>query len=455
MRFLISFFLVCLTLLLAMDKACAQQESQSGQDMLDHLKSYPQAYELVQLSKLNEAISELSKHALNNEGNAIFYNLLGLLQMKQKDHTAAAISFERVVLIEPNNAGAWLDLAIASLESGNIISASSYFDYIEANFPPPPALQKIILSYRKRIELRQKIDRKWRFTSEAIAGYDSNANSGLQVAVIPVTFGTDRVELKLDPKYQARGDQFTQFLAGSQFHQNYPSFGLDIGMSVKLRNYRAEHNFSSTEFSSSMGFQRPSNFGMMSLSASVDHNVLASKSLLNNMRINGVLERNQSACRYGGGVELELRRYLNLKELNANTAWLQLGGACDLRVWSFPTHAAIILRAGRDSPTANRAGGRTNKQDLIIQLGMLLSAQWRLNFSLHTSNGQDDSGYSALLENNAPRYLRRNILRAQLSYPVDDDLDLFLRLDDNKIRSNIPLFIQSGKTASFGLQKRF
>lgn len=455
MRFSISFLVVCLTLLLAMDKACAQKESQAGQDILDHLKSYPQAYELVQLSKLNEAVAELSRHALDNEGNAIFYNLLGLLQMRQGDPTAAAISFERVVLIEPNNAGAWLDLAIASLESGNIISASSYFDYIEANFQPPATLRKLIFSYRKRIELRQKADRKWRFTSEAIVGYDSNANSGLQVAVIPVTFGADRVELKLDPKYQARGDQFTQFLAGSQFHQNYTSFGMDLGMSVKLRNYRTEHNFSSTEFASNIGFRRPSNLGMMSLSASVDHNVLASKSLLNSMRINGSLERNYSGCRYGGGVELELRRYIRLKELNANTAWLQLGGACDLRVWSHPTHAAFILRTGHDSPTANRAGGRTIKQDLIFQLGTVFPEQWRLDLSLHMSNGQDDSGYSALLENNAPRYLRRNIVRAQLSYPVDADMDLVLRLDDNKIRSNIPLFTQSGKTASFGLQKRF
>ncbi|WP_395011341.1 tetratricopeptide repeat protein [Undibacterium sp.] len=455
MRFLFSFLVVSLTLLLTMDKACAQKELQSAQDILEHLKSYPQAYELVQQSKLNEAIGELSKYAPDNEGNAIFYYLLGLLQMKQRDHTAAAISLERVVLIEPNNAGAWLDLAIASLESGNIISASSYFDYIEANFPPPPVLQKIIFSYRKRIELRQKADRKWRFTSEAIAGYDSNANSGLQVAVIPVTFGKDRVELTLDPKYQARGDQFTQLLAGSQFHQNYTSFGLDIGMSVKLRNYRAEHNFSSTEFASNIGIQRPSNFGMMSLSASADHNVLASNSLLNNMRINLSLERNNFGCRYGGGMEFELRRYIQLTELNANTTWLQLGGACDLRVWSRPTRAAFILRTGRDSPTANRAGGQTVKQELILQFGTFFTAQWRLDLSLHMSNGQDDTGYSALLENNAPRYLRRNILRAQLSYPVDSDLDLFLRLDDNKIRSNIPLFIQSGKTASFGLQKRF
>jgi hypothetical protein len=186
-----------------------------------------------------------------------------------------------------------------------------------------------------------------------------------------------------------------------------------------------------------------------------DYNALAAKSLLNSMRVNGSLERNQWGCRYGGGVELELRRYINLKELNANTTWLQLGGACNVRILPKPTHVALILRAGHDRPTGSRAGGRTVKHDLIVQVGTSLSANWRLDLSANISNGQDDSGYSALLESNAARYLRRNIYRAQITYPLDTDTDLFLRVDDNKIRSNIPLFTQSGKTASFGLQKRF
>ncbi|MBC3806258.1 hypothetical protein H8K52_02725 [Undibacterium seohonense] len=455
MRFLFSFLFSCALLFIGVDHACAQKNSKTEQDILMQLKTFPHVYDLVVQSKLKEAIEELNKSATDNEANPIFFNLLGVLQTQQKDYASAAISFERVVLIEPNNAGAWLDLAIASLESGSVVSASSYFDYIETNFPPPAPLKKMMQSYRKRIELMQRADRKWRFSTDAMLGYDSNANSGLQVAVIPVTFGADRVELKLDPKYQARSDQFAQMSANTQFHQNYATFGLDFGLAAKLRQYRIEHNFSSVELSSNLALQRPTDFGLASISMTADYNALAAKSLLNSMRVNGSLERNQWGCRYGGGVELELRRYINLKELNANTTWLQLGGACNVRILPKPTHVALILRAGHDRPTGSRAGGRTVKHDLIVQVGTSLSANWRLDLSANISNGQDDSGYSALLESNAARYLRRNIYRAQITYPLDTDTDLFLRVDDNKIRSNIPLFTQSGKTASFGLQKRF
>ncbi len=455
MRLLFSVFLVCSALFIAVDKACAQQELKTEQEILNQLRLFPVAHEFVVQSKFLDAIEELNKHLAINESNPVFFNLLGVLQMKHKDYTAAANSFERVVLIEPNNAGAWLDLAIASFESGNVISASSYFDYIETNFPPPASLRKILQTYRKRIELIQKADQQWRFSTEANWGYDSNANSGLQVAVIPVTFGADRVELKLDPKYQARSDHFRQIALGSQFHQNYSTYGFDFGVSSKFRYYQKEHNFSSAELSSNVAWQRPTYLGLASLSVAADYNVLASKSLLNSVRINGSFERNQSGCRYGGGMEGEFRRYINLKELNANTIWFQLGGACNFNIFPNGTHAALILRAGHDRPTGNRAGGRTIKHDLIFQLGTMLPGQWRFDFSLNMSNGHDESGYSALLESNASRYLRRNILRGQVTYPISSDLDVFLRLDDNKIRSNIPLFTQSGQTASFGLQRRF
>lgn len=454
MRLFLQTLLACL-LFLGAQFVCAQEQSQVNDVLLNRLKEYPRAYSLFVEEKISDAVQELQSHLEQNENDAQFFNLLGVLQLKQKHYAAASTSFERAVLIEPSNAGSWMDLAIATLESGNYEVAQSYFDYIELNFNPPDAVKRLIGSYKKRIQLAQQVSRNWQNIMEFQVGRDTNANSGLQSAFIPITLEGDKVNLPLDPAFKARADNFAQLGIGTKYRRVFSTKSYEFGFSAKHRGYKNEHAFTSTDFASNIGVQSSIPLGLVGVNVYGDFNSLNGKGLMRNTRFSASLERAWRKCRYGFGVEVEWRRYVTLSGLNANVSWAQLAGACEQLVADIPLQIALITRIGIDKPVAARAGGVTRRREMLFQFGTRLSPRIQLDLSVNFSNAYDSEGYSPLLENNANRTLYRRNYRAQLTTPVSTDLDLFLKVDRNLINSNLLLFVQSGNTFNLGLVRRF
>lgn len=454
MRFSLQIFLSCLLFSLP-HLASAQSNDPARDVLLSRLKAHPQAYTYYLEEKIAEAIQELQSSQEQFENDAQFFNLMGVLQLKHKNFVGAATSFERAVLIEPNNAGAWLDLAIASLESGNYESATSYFDFIELNFHPPETVKKLIASYKKRMHLASMPPKYWQNLLEFQVGRDTNANSGLQSAFIPVTLNGSTLELPLDPAFKARADNYAQLSIGTRYRRISESTAYDFSFSAKHRGYKQEHAFTSTDFSSGVGMQSSSSLGVIGINAYGDFNSLAGKGLMRNVRVNTSLERAWKTCRYGFGAEVEWRRYVSLAGLNANVSWMQVAGACEHTVNGKSFQLAIIGRLGLDQPIATRAGGTTRRKELVVQLGSRLFPRLQADASVNFSNAYDSEGYSALLDNNANRNLYRRNYRLQFTTPLDTDLDLTFRLDRNTIQSNLLLFQQSGNNFNLGLQRRF
>lgn len=458
MHFSLRISATCLLFLAAQllsSPVAAQKMSQAEDALLTKLQEYTQAYAYYREAKLAEAIQELQSDLTQHENDAQFFNLLGVLQLKQKSYTAAAASFERAVLIDPNNAGAWMDLAVATLESGNYGSAASYFDYIEASFQPPAPLQKLIDSYKKRLQQALMPVKNWQSLMDFQVGHDTNANSGLQSAFIPVTFGTDRVDLPLDPAFKARADNFAQLAIGTRYRRAVDRQAYEFGFSVKHRAYKNEHAFTSTDFSTNVGMQQMNRLGVLGVNAYADSSSLGGKGLLHNLRASSSLERPYKSCRYGFGAEVEWRRYVSLSGLNANVSWGQIAAACEQSVVGKSLQIALIGRYGLDKPISTRAGGTTHRKEWVFQIGSKLFPALQADLSLNFSNAYDAEGYSALLENNATRNLYRRNYRLQFSTPLDSDLDLVLRFDRNVINSNLLLFVQSGSSFNLGLQRRF
>lgn len=454
LRISASYLLFLLSQLLS-QPAVAQKVSQAEDELLSKLQGYSQAYAYYRQAKFADAVQELQNDLLKHENDAQFFNLLGVLQLKQKNYTAAAASFERAVLIEPNNAGSWMDLAVATMEAGNYASAASYFEYIEANFKPPEKLQKLIDGYKKRLQQASMSLKNWQNLMEFQIGHDTNANSGLQSAFIPVTFDSGRVDLPLDPAFKARADNYAQLGIGTRYRRAIDTQAYEFGFSAKHRGYKHEHAFSSTDFSTNLGMQQANRLGMLSINAYGDFTSLGGKGLLHNVRLSGSIERPLKSCRYGFGAEVEWRRYVSLSGLNANISWGQIAAACEQVIVGKTLQFAIIGRYGLDQPIASRVGGTTHRKEWVFQVGSKILPKLQADLSLNFSNAYDAEGYSALLENNATRNLYRRNYRFQLSTPLDSDLDLVLRFDRNTINSNLLLFVQSGSSFNLGLQRRF
>ena len=148
------------------------------------------------------ACAALAEAPLQPEG-ADLYQIASRLMDEQRFDEARAV-LERLLVLQPEHAGAWLDLAVLQCNAGRGQLAESLFKSIEQRFTPPPALQGVINQLRSQGcesaapvgMLRMRLGR----------GYDSNVNQGAISPFFELGSGANRVTLELAPEYAPRGD---------------------------------------------------------------------------------------------------------------------------------------------------------------------------------------------------------------------------------------------------------
>lgn len=442
--------------------ACAQHQPEdslaatSQQDSLTvGLEAYPAARDHLLHGDPLRALQALQAQHASHENDPDYFNLIGMVALQAHDYLAATTAFERVVLMQPDNAGAWLDLAIASSASGNLTSALGYLDYIEAQFNPPPALRPLIGALRNRIASQSRTLSPWRMQAEAMVGIDSNANSGLQSSVVPLTFGAQRIDMVLDPSFHARSDHFMLAGASAGYRRQLGENQLEIMMAARQRTYLHEHDFSALDLSAGAGLRHATALGETSVWGYVEHLSLGGKPLLRNLRMVAQIERPYLGCRIGFSTEAEWRRYVSPSTLDANLLWGQAGVACDWVARRLPVQTTLISRIGFDAPIGNRPGGDTRHGELIAQIAAPLAWGGRAELSTTLATTRDTEGYSALLENNAVRHLDRRNTRLLITVPLTTSTEALMLAENNRFLSNLALFRQSGNSFSIGLRHQF
>jgi tetratricopeptide (TPR) repeat protein len=107
-------------------------------------------------------------------GNVDFDYLLGVAALDSGKIDDAIIAFERVLQVDPKNAGARMDLARAYFNAGSMDLAQANFLELKASNPPPAALaaiDKYLIAIRER---RAQIANVFSAWGETGLGYDSN-----------------------------------------------------------------------------------------------------------------------------------------------------------------------------------------------------------------------------------------------------------------------------------------
>jgi hypothetical protein len=124
--------------------------------------------------------------------------------MTQSRFAEARVAFERVLELEPQYAGAWLDLASTHCELGNAAEAERLFHEVEVRFAPSPGILGIIAAQRSKGCLPWKPKSQRSFTVTRAA--DSNINQG---ASNPI-FVSGGLEYNLSGEYLPKRDRYTQ-----------------------------------------------------------------------------------------------------------------------------------------------------------------------------------------------------------------------------------------------------
>jgi outer membrane protein len=135
---------------------------------------YEEAKRLIAAMNAKQAYMLLIAKQDTLTGVVEFDYLLGVAALDSGKVDESIIAFERVLAVQPNNAGAQLDLARAYFTVGSLDLAEGTFRKLKALNPPPAALQAIDRYLQAISERRRAARRMASVWGELAFGYDTN-----------------------------------------------------------------------------------------------------------------------------------------------------------------------------------------------------------------------------------------------------------------------------------------
>jgi len=208
---------------------------------------------LMKQGQAAEAYSLLEPFEFEQSGNIKFDYLLGIAALDSGKPDKATIAFERVLAVDPNFAGARIDMGRAYFALGDFTRAKTEFETVLAQ-NPPPAAKVTIDKYLAAIE-KQESAKKTKATGyvEASVGHDSNVNYATSQSQIAVP-ALGNLIFTLNPTGVKAPDDYLGFaLGGEVTHQVNPTLGLYAGADVRNRTNSTQDRFDSTSFDARAG----------------------------------------------------------------------------------------------------------------------------------------------------------------------------------------------------------
>lgn len=201
------------------------------------------AQELLKQGKPAEAYDYLLPFEDKYAGVVDFDYTLGIAALDSGKSDRATLAFERVLAVNPNYAGARLDMARAYFQLGDADRAKTEFLSVR-ELNPPPAAEAVITQYLDAID---KIERAKKRTLRAYVelqvGNDTNVNnSGSQSQIAVPALGG--LVFTLNPTNLKRGDTFKALGAGVDgAYQFRPDLGVFAGADFRQRANTTQDSF--------------------------------------------------------------------------------------------------------------------------------------------------------------------------------------------------------------------
>ena len=198
---------------------------------------------LMQQGKPVEAYSLLEPFESEQAGNVQYDYLLGIAALDSGKPDKATLVFERVLAVDPNHAGARLDMARAYFQLGDYTRAKSEFETVLSQNPPQVAkttIQKYLAAIEEREAAKRTVMRGY---VEGTVGHDSNVNSSTGQSQISVPALGDLI-FTLNPTNVKTSDNYLSLGAGGEIsHKLKPNFLVYAGADVKDRVNNNENRF--------------------------------------------------------------------------------------------------------------------------------------------------------------------------------------------------------------------
>lgn len=213
----------------------------------------PSAERLVQTGRAAEAYALLIAEEDARAGEVRFDYLLGIAALDSGHADKATLAFERVLAVDPNFAGARLDMARAYYQLGDLTRARQEFDTVLTQ-NPPEAAQLVVARYLAMIDAAERAKRTAKSAYvEVTVGRDSNVNNSTGQSQITVP-ALGNLVFTLDATNVKRSDTYATVATGGDVaHELGLGYAVFAGGEVRQRLNQTADRFDSRNTSARTG----------------------------------------------------------------------------------------------------------------------------------------------------------------------------------------------------------
>lgn len=400
-----------------------------------------------------EALLTLEQqHASDPEYNY----LLGVASLQSGHFSQARNAFERTLLLEPDNAGAYLDLAITNIELKNYDEALRLLTTVEERFQPTRSISRLIAMYRKRVANENKARSVVAGNLFAGAGHSSNVNNGTDKTLIDLDLGDGPVSLPVGDSSKSSPDSFYETGASLNYSLTRGKWRTQLLSSVQRRDYEALTEFDTvnvfTGITSQYSYGRNQYEGGLFYSMvwldSEDYQSATSASLTWS-------HRRPSGLHLSSQLRLNQARYLQTPANNLDHTEVILSASQPLSLLGNSSLFHVSLRAGLGDATNNRAGGDQHRWRFSTALISQLTSKQLLRLNLFIGQDMDKLAYNEALFGQQVRETDKMGIDVSYSYFFTPALSTTLSGSLAENRSTIDLFTTDTADISLRLNYSF
>jgi tetratricopeptide (TPR) repeat protein len=214
------------------------------------------ARELLSAGRAADAYAILRAREFDFAGNVEFDYLLGISALEAGRADRATLALERVLVSNPDFAGARLDIARAYFALGDLVRARAEFETVARQNPPPAAratVERYLEAIVKREQDQTQITRVTGYLEGAL-GRDSNVNNStaqslVYVPLFDVSFRLSSTSVKTADNYGAVGG------GALLTHQIDGPFSLVAGVDARVRANARVDAFDNSSYDTRGGVQ--------------------------------------------------------------------------------------------------------------------------------------------------------------------------------------------------------
>ena len=235
--------------------AQAKQETEAGKQANIEAREKPlrDADDLIKRGKSADAYTLLEPLEFERAGEVRFDYLLGVAALDSGKPGKATLAFERVLAVNPDFAGARLDMARAYYQLGDLLRAKTEFETILKQ-NPSAAARATIRKYLDAIAAQDPANRT-RISGyvEGTVGRDNNVNNATDQSQVSLPVLSNSVAT-LDPTSLKTADNYYGVAAGSKvIHRLNSNWKLYAGADLRLRGHDTQTSFDSLGLSGHAG----------------------------------------------------------------------------------------------------------------------------------------------------------------------------------------------------------